>query len=377
MKRYGLFFIVLLVWLWAGCDDSEHLTPTEGMEPGYTLPQGDHDYDKKIVDWFDRCGFYILYKFTPRDVYFNMGRGSLEMKVDTVDEVSRYSSGEIFEYDGTVFVLNTGEEYKLGEHEGSGGPYNAYFEGDEFVVEKRVVKGSATANGFRVEQADEAYVGKQLAWLEEIFLNHYSDDFLREYMPLKLILGKNLITYVNDQTPPEESGFTAVSNVFVVSHGDEMMDEMDDNDKRESKSKMNHWFLSEKLFDKIYKLAEAEGFFSFTDYNYLATIWLTDEYYYPNGLVCYGKYVLGWGMNATQMKQEDLRRYLGMAVDYSFNMLNDKASDEWWNQYDCTGIFDKLKDTEGLIRKKYDILVKALNGVGIDLRGIGDMFAPY
>ena len=375
MKRYRLLYLIMFVLLWAGCDDSEKLTPSEGLEPGYILPQGEHDYDEKIMNWFEECGFYILYKFEPRDVYFNMGGGSLEIKVDTADVTLRYASDDVFVAGDNVYILTseTGEMYRLGEHDG----YKAYFDGDEFVVEKEEIRAKGSLNGFRVDQADEEYVGKQLVWLEEVFLNHYSKDFLREYMPLKLILGKNLLTYINDLTPPEVSGFIVVSNVFVVSYGDETQDNMSDYDKWESKSKMNKWFLSEKLFDKIYKVAEAEGFFSFTDYDYLVTIWLQDNSYYPNGLVNYEDNIVGWGQNATRMKQVDLKSYLCMVVDHSFDMLNDEALSGDYDRNDCTGIFDEKKDSGGLIREKYDVLVKALNDIGIDLQGIGNMYAPY
>ena len=59
--KYILIIIVGL-FLWSSCDDDETLVATTDPEFCYTLPQGDHDYDDKIVEWNKRCGFYFLYK---------------------------------------------------------------------------------------------------------------------------------------------------------------------------------------------------------------------------------------------------------------------------------------------------------------------------
>ena len=63
-KVLGLFLGGLL--LLAGCYDEGSLNPSPEPEliyGKYTLPQGDHDYDARIGDWYTRCGFYILYKY--------------------------------------------------------------------------------------------------------------------------------------------------------------------------------------------------------------------------------------------------------------------------------------------------------------------------
>ena len=61
--RY-LLTIILGLFLWTGCnDDDETLVPSTEPEFRYVLPQGNHDYDTKIVNWYEDCGFYILYKY--------------------------------------------------------------------------------------------------------------------------------------------------------------------------------------------------------------------------------------------------------------------------------------------------------------------------
>ena len=79
IMRYFLI-IILGLFLWTGCnDDDEKLTPSTEPEFRYVLPQGDHDYDTKIVSWYEDCGIYFLYKFENKDVYYNEVIALLDM----------------------------------------------------------------------------------------------------------------------------------------------------------------------------------------------------------------------------------------------------------------------------------------------------------
>jgi hypothetical protein len=42
------------------------------LQPEYTLPQGNHDYDTRIVNFQHKYGTYILYKFTDKDFRWNI-----------------------------------------------------------------------------------------------------------------------------------------------------------------------------------------------------------------------------------------------------------------------------------------------------------------
>ena len=71
MKNMIKYIVVLFAWLLTGCYEEDKIHVGEENEPFYTLPQGNHDYDQDIVSWFDRCGFYILYDFDEKDLYWN------------------------------------------------------------------------------------------------------------------------------------------------------------------------------------------------------------------------------------------------------------------------------------------------------------------
>ncbi|WP_316834248.1 putative zinc-binding metallopeptidase [Pedobacter nutrimenti] len=44
------------------------LTPSTTPEPGFKIPQGNHDYDQRIVSYYNRWGTYVLYKFSQQDI---------------------------------------------------------------------------------------------------------------------------------------------------------------------------------------------------------------------------------------------------------------------------------------------------------------------
>ena len=69
MKRILLCSsICLCLMAMIACHDESALTPTEQPEMGYVLPQGNHDFDKRIVAWQEKANFFILYKFADKDI---------------------------------------------------------------------------------------------------------------------------------------------------------------------------------------------------------------------------------------------------------------------------------------------------------------------
>lgn len=184
--KYKLIFVTLSIVLWVGCYEEDSLTPTETGELKYSVPQGDHDYDQKIVDWNERSGFYILYKYEPKDIYWNVNSWN-EVVYDSVDMTTK----------GTI----------------------------------------------KAELPDENYVGKQLEFLEWGFLNFYQDTMLRRCMPMKLLLAKNLKktkSFNNLIDLDVCFGF----NEIVLSHGDQTIDTLAGRHKELIKDTINILFLS-------------------------------------------------------------------------------------------------------------------------------------
>ncbi|WP_018339668.1 hypothetical protein [Butyricimonas synergistica] len=134
MKLHLIYIFILAASLVA-CNDDNSLTPTETPEFGYSVPQGNHDYDDRIVDWNKRCNTFILYKFDLKELYWDVNRWN----------------------ESTPTPEDSSYPY----------PYS---------------------NGLLGAIADEVYVGEQLDLVETLFLDFYPDSTLYRLLPLKLLL---------------------------------------------------------------------------------------------------------------------------------------------------------------------------------------------
>lgn len=63
--------LFLIIGLALGCKKEPAIQP-DTIRPEYHLPQGNHPYDKKILDFHEKYGTYVLYKFTDKDFQWNI-----------------------------------------------------------------------------------------------------------------------------------------------------------------------------------------------------------------------------------------------------------------------------------------------------------------
>lgn len=298
--KYRLIFTILSVILWMGCYEEDHLTPTEEGELKYTVPQGNHDYDQKIVDWNKRCGFYILYKYEPKDIYWNMN----EWKEAVYDSISKYPFGS-----------------------------------------------------FKAELPEEDFVGKQLDLLERGFLNFYPDTLLRRCMPMKLLLGKNLQYSSYDRLG--DMDVTIGFDNIVLSHGDETIETLTGRKRELIKDSINILFL-ERLVDKQKIVISSQ--FTEVSSSYYGQVVPTDQMY-ENGFIVEDR----WGKRT---KEQDWKNYLRTIVKTPYSVLTEEPGD---GDYTTRGILHEKKDTQGVIRKKYDILINYFKKeYGLEIQSIGN-----
>lgn len=366
MKR--IYVIILITAIWIGCaDDDGKLNPSDIAEFEYKIPQGNHDYDERIVDWFERCGFYILYKFEPRDVYFNVDSEWAESYVDTTYTTTIYEIGPMcYVRNDTAFIQTSptwSVVWPLGYQ-----AFNAYSWYERSASETHVYSTyvSTKAQGtYLVDYSGEAYVGKQLEWVEEMFLNFYPDDLLRAKMPLKLILGSrvrakrssisvNLTNY---------SYYTYFSEL-ILSHGDESLDALTTNQKNTIKTDVNKWFCQ-----RLGSLLDLDDFFTVTDYYWIGqSSSPAYEEYYALGLLAY---------TTTSQKdayEYDFEGYLKAILSTSYAELTAEPADSDYDGSDFTGILHPKKDVNGKIREKYDAIIKVFRERGVDLQAIGNLY---
>lgn len=296
--KYRLLFMVLSLLLLVGCYEEEPLTPTEGLEFRYTVPQGNHDYDAKIVDWYEKNGFYILYKFDPKDIYFNVS----------------YWTGPMYD---SLYDSWTG----------------------------------SVASVVAVEE----YVGKQLQFVENIFLNFYSDTVLNTWMPMKLLLCSELKTPKNMKSIEMVGGL----DFLAINYGSPEIEDLLADEARiiTFKNSLHYLFLSRLNEQK--KLVAPEEFKTISESEYGKRVEQKNMF------------SLGFLDTSTGMKvDEDLLSYIRTIISFSYDELIAETED---GDYTMIGILNPKKDVNGLIREKYDALIHYFqHTLHMDLQAIGN-----
>jgi hypothetical protein len=214
---YTLTVLSLTFLLAAGCKKEAKLTPSEGEEKvynGHSLPQGNHPYDADIVSLFEKYNSIFLYKYVPRDLYYNIN----------------------------TYI---------------GGTYNP-------------TSDSTTLGGYFDVPADQAYVGVQLNLLKEIWLNYYPDTLLKQGMPQKVFL---LDSFYNAYPGPGRpaDNYPTLYNVFqggdymLVTWGGIRLNTISAQDKYTLKGAVNALFL--KIAHASGTVTRSSSFTALTNYS--------------------------------------------------------------------------------------------------------------
>lgn len=205
--------------------------------------------------------------------------------------------------------------------------------------------------GLVAEVADEEYVGLQLELIENSFLSFYRDTMLKRCIPLKLLLCSKMDWR-------DARGAMKLYNVYsgydylAFNWGSAEIVSMTTDQKKVFKVEANKLFL-ERLLDKK-KIVVPSDFYVGSNY--------TDRITTTN------MYSRGFLSRATK-QEDDVNYYIEAIISTSYEDLNS----EYNNVDSYKGVLNPIKDVNGLIRKKYDILVNYFKDeYGIDLQKIGD-----
>nr|WP_199157467.1 putative zinc-binding metallopeptidase [Pedobacter sp. ASV2] len=196
-----------------------------------------------------------------------------------------------------------------------------------------------------VDQADEAYVGKVLTFIQKNWLNYYSDAFLKANLPFKVLMGQNLRTKFTTPTY-----YTTLSNYnqMTISNVSAAFDAMTDAQK---KTYVNN--LHAEFFNFILnrgKLDIPADFTTITNYALPGSA----TTYYAQGYVSLN---VSFGDNKLN---KDFVSYIALITSKT------KA------ELDAT-VLKSTTDTAGLIKKKYDIIINYYKTkYNIDLQAIGN-----
>lgn len=305
LKIYILAAVTLLA---IACTKEETLTAS-GESGAYTLPQGNHDFDATIKSYYDKYGSYLLYKFSNRDSYWTPA-GWKNAAYDTINK--RWSSG------------------------------------------------------FLVKPAEETYVPAQLQVMNRLWFRFYSDKFLKEFLPGKVLLCSAVdsvylgydFTTVPITSIKLEKSVAAWFNydAINVNFGNAKVLTMTPQDSGIFIWKTNTIFMQSIFARK--PIAATADFTKITSY---ATAFTTQAAAYAAGSIT--DY---YASNA----QSDWEQYILAMTGYPESVLNTSAPN---TTRSYVGILNATKDTNGKIRQRYNLVRNYfITNYNVDLQMIGN-----
>ena len=314
MKLKQLYLIPAVgLLLFSACTKDEGMLEPSGIESGYKIPQGNHDFDKTIVDYFNRFGSYLLYDFTEKDAYW------------------------------TPVAWQNGYPTS-GEEEGKLGLY--------------------------ITMPDLDYIAPQLDLLDKAWFRFYTDKFLKEFLPLKIMLCADVFNCDFDYSAwpftiaayPQYSAYN-YDNI-CVGYANPAVEVMTSADTLTFTRAVNRAFL--KSMAGRDKFNPTREFVTSANYGNASNLYTNTE------LWAAGIFQPYYAASA----QNDWQNFMLMMVLYSEDYLNREVS--YVDDYDDTeasweGIFTSLKDVTGMMKKRYDLVRNYyIDNYAIDLQTIGN-----
>ncbi|MBQ7442067.1 MAG: hypothetical protein IJV52_11270 [Prevotella sp.] len=338
MKNKYMLLLAVLALCFTACNyDEDELEPSNVLT-SYQLPQGNHDYDQTIVDFYKKNGVYLLYNFSDKDAYWHV------------------SGWKMFE------------------------------EKDEYTA-------AVPGGNYICEPADQNYVKQQIALLDEVWFSKMTDKAKKELLPTKILLCNEVDScyvtaeYIYTWTPvfsytveytTHKDDVKAWYNYdhICVGWGNSNVTSMTAADKQAFASKLFHiWpeFVAER------KAGPSEEFASSVDYSSIGYVsYIAD---------CCAKGILSESYNATPAN--DWRKFIIGMLCFSEEWLYDESItapgqyDGWSNtsygayyvheQADYHGLLSSKKDTNGILKRRYQIVRQYfIDNYGMDLQSIGN-----
>jgi len=318
MKRKIDFYVVLLLCLLftVACYDEIELSPS-GIISSYSVPQGDHDYDDVIVDYYNKYGSCLLYKFTDKDTYWTP---------------------------------------------------SAWMNG---------VLGTDGNSGYIVTPSDEKYVGEQVDMIEKLWFSSYSDKFLKEFLPVKIMLCSEIdsvyVTWDFSVIPVQMSyigvGVQSWYNYdnICVGYGNESVMRMTGADEAAFRRSINRIFI-ESMIGRG-KTAPTKEFCEVANYKISSSDMYTASKLWAAGIPQLVNYSIS--------EANDWKTFLLMMVLCSEDFLTrvpeynsdwDSSSKNW------DGLLNPVKDVNGLLKKRYDMVRDYfIENYNMDLQKVGNI----
>lgn len=344
----------------ASCSDDEDPITDSKITP-FELHLADHgtEYDQRIHNWYDRTGCYILYEFEDRDVYFAGSDEWQEYHADTLIDNSWY------EFNDAVYLNAAKDSVWLNAawHPLNEQVYDEYgefwqmmtVEDNKLHVRQQVLQTSGNLN---VKPAKPEYVGQQLTYVEQKFLNFYPDSILRHYLPIKIILGRDLTTsYMrHGYKRVHQVNYTNSTYNMLFNHGDSSVNQLG----RVTAYSLNSEFIIRHINPHL----NLDRFFRYSSYTSNPD---DDSQLFAWGLLEENS------MYATEEtnRAQDQGNFFRLIAQHSYEWLttDDYGDDEYWNLKGC---LNPARDVNGLLMRKYNAMIAAYKAAGVDLQAIGN-----
>ena len=318
MKLKYISTLLLGLFLVAGCNQENDIIPTEEDELSFVLPQGDHDYDEDLLRYHEKYGFLPVYIFSERDLYWNN---------------TEWAGGDL-DYSQNQGIL-------LGK---SGNP---------------------------------DYVGKQWELCKDVFFDCYPDSTIN-LMPLKFFLCSELKARIyNGKAEADENGWFIYHydttrlmayqgfDYIAVNFGSPAIDTISRLTKMNFSRELNAIFLT-YLHENKKPFHMPKEFSEVSNYTYRS---LSGEAVFQNGFIKTS--ILDYlDKTGATSKANDFKSFLSF-VTIPLEILEGEPATfiNYWS-VPMEGALNPKRDVSGLIRKKYNIMIKFLKeecGINTDL----------
>lgn len=211
-----------------------------------------------------------------------------------------------------------------------------YYNVTEYLGGSYDVEKDSTVAGLFDVPSNEDWVGEQLKLLQELWLGYYPDDFLKR-LPHKVYLVDSLFSATSGIGRPQQNirdnWLTHSGNDYMlVTYGSVRIQNMTQEEKIEYKKELHKTFLEELDLPVPADFSAISNYSIFSNTSY-------KEYIYAYGF-------LNWDYSKTP--QDDWMSYLDMVLSFSYEELTSEGEH---------GYLHVSKDSQGLIREKYDLLL--------------------
>lgn len=289
------------------CNKEDDLSPSNNPEDLIEFPQGDHDYDNVIMDWYEAYGFTALYIFEPKDVYWG------------------------------------NESWYQGDFE-----YIDYKGGTEIA-----------------KQGEEEYIGFLCDMFDKLFLSNYPQELLHDVMPFRVFLCSSLYNYEYDWS----IGGYAYSKIWMYEGWDNIAvngasryitDTLTRQDQINFSHDLNMYFLQKLVEKKLF--VAPEEFYDVSEYDTQKSYGGLDLF--EQGYVHTVEYAVRKEQDL--YKEYDFLSYMRLLA-YPLEYLEDGDVEEDvdYDEPSLSGIFKRPEAVK--VKEKYDILVNALKNIGINV----------